>query len=164
MSLLRSEKDYFDAEVLYVFAEDEEISVVNKEIDVEFIKKTAEEKEEVEESDRLGTASDVPFNQTIDLTSFTEEDVKKAVFTFRRPSLDDMPLLLSSFMSVDASGNVAPGDVFEFSNRKLKLLFVKGTAQDQDGKELKITPANLGKIPPVLGSAMSLKMTDTLNM
>lgn len=164
MPLLRTEKDNFEVEVLYVFDSENEIRVINDIVDLPFIKKTQEEKMAVDEEDRISTASDIPFNQPIDLTSYTEEDVRKAVFTFRRPNFDDMPLLLSSFMTVNASGEISPGDMFEFSNRKLKVLFVKGKAQDEDGKEIKITSANLGTIAPVLGSAMSVKMTTTLNM
>jgi len=164
MSLLRSEKDYFDTETFYVFKEDGEISIINEDNDIKTIKKTKEEKELISEEDRISEINSVPFNEVVDLTKYSEEDIRKAVFTFRRPSLDDMPLLLSSFMSVNQSGEVSPGDMFEFSNRKLKLLFVKGEAQDVDGKKIKINDSNLGKIPPVLGSAMSIKITGVLNM
>lgn len=164
MSLLRSDKDNFEAKVYYVFSEDGEVSVLNEQIDLDILGKNKEEKDQMDDEDLLSTASDVPFNQPVNLRNYTEEDLRKAVFTFRKPRFDDMPLLLSSFMSVNASGDIAPGDMFEFSNRKIKLLFVKGQAQDQDGKDVRITEETLGRIPPVLGTAMSLKMTEVLNM
>lgn len=164
MSLLRNEKDNFEIEVLYVFGEDGEIHVLSKEVDIDVINKTIEEKEKMDEEELLGAATNIPFNIVVNLKNYTQEDVKKATFTFRRPSFDDMPLLLSSFMNINANGDISPGDVYEFSNRKLKLLFVCGVAQEADGKNIKITPVTLGKIPPVLGSAMSVLMADVLNM
>lgn len=164
MSLLRSEKDNFDVEVFYVFMEDGEISIIDKVIDIDVINKSEEEKNKLEENDKIGILTNIPFNKVINLEKYSPTDVRKATFSFRRPSFDDMPLLLSSFVSIDSSGNVAPGDAFEFHNRKLKLLFVKGIAQDQDGKEIKINSVNLGKIPPVLGQAMSLGMSDFVDI
>jgi hypothetical protein len=164
MSLLRSEKDNFDIEVFYVFDKNGQMNVLDEDIDLDTIKKTKEEREKMDIVERSSSASDIPFNQTIDLLDYSEKDLKKAVFTFRRPSFDDMPVLLSSFMNVSAKGEISPGSVFEFSDKKLKLLFVKGTAKEEDDSDIKITSQNLGKIPPVLGSAMSVKMTKILNM
>ncbi|MBW3018307.1 hypothetical protein KY325_04050 [Candidatus Woesearchaeota archaeon] len=164
MSLLRNNSDTFDAQVFYVFDEDGELRVLNEEIDLDIIKKSTEEKEKMDDDDLISAASDIPFNQPANLKNYEEEDIRKATFSFRRPRFDDMPVLLSSFVSVNASGDIAPGDIFEFSNRKLKLLFVKGKAQDVDGKEVKITEDTLGQIPPVLGTAMSVKMATVLNM
>ena len=67
-------------------------------------------------------------------------------------------------INANANGEISPGDMFEFSGRKLKLLFVKGKASEKDNSEIKISSSNLGKIPPVLGSAMSVKMTRVLSM
>lgn len=164
MSLLRTDKDNFDVEVVYVFDKDGQIRVLDKDLDLETLKKTKEEKEKMDEELLLSGASNVPFNQIADLREYTEKDIKKAVFTFRRPAFEDMPILLSSFMNANAEGEISPGSVFEFTNKKLKLLFIKGRADDVDGNEIKITPINLGKIPPVLGSAVSLEMTKILNM
>ena len=164
MSLLRSEKDNFDIEVLYVFDKQGQMNIIDEDLDLDNIKKTKEDKEKMDASDRLSCATDIPFNQAVDLLDYSEKDIKKAVFTFRRPSFDDMPVLLSSLMSANSNGEISPGNVFEFSDRKLKLLFVKGIAKEEDDSEIKITSQNLGKIPPVLGSAMSVKMTKILNM
>jgi len=163
MALLRNEKDNFEVVVSYVFNKDGDICVLD-DLDHKTLSLTKEEKEKIAEEDRRSAASNIPFNRTLDLLEFSEKDVRKATFSFRKPVLDDMPVLLSSFIKINSSGDMAPGDVFEFSNRKVKLLFVKGKAQEQDGSEIKITKENIGNIPPVLGSAMSMKLASVLNI
>lgn len=161
MGLFVDQKTTFKVVVKYVFTDDGEVHILTDE-DVENIAKSSDDKKALE--DTLTHATDVPFNVPIDILDLSPEDIKEAAFNFRKPSFDDMPSLLSSFVSISSSGDVSPGDVFEFNNRKLKLLFINGAAQDENGDKAKINEKNVGYISPVLGSAMAVRMNAHVNL
>jgi hypothetical protein len=161
MGIFINDKDTFEAVVNYVFDKAGEIHIIDKE-DEENICKSKEEKEKI--VDRLTHETEIPFNVAVDIVDYEKKDIRSATFNFRQPSFEDMPFLLSSFASIDKSGNIRPGDFFEFNNRKIKTLFVNGIAQDESGKTVTINANNLGKISPVLGSAMAAKMNDLVKI
>lgn len=160
MGILVSEKSTFSVVVKYILTDDGEVHIIT-DADVENLGKSKEELEGLE--DTLTHATDVPFNEPVNLLDHSVEDVREATFNFRKPAFDDVPVLLSSFASINSDGQISPGDLFKFNNRKLKLLFVSGTAQDEKGNKIKITMENLGLISPTLGSAMVVRMNDHIN-
>jgi hypothetical protein len=161
MGIFVDEKKTFEIIVKYVFDKDGDVHVVTDQ-DIENISKTEEEKNKMK--DRLTHASDVPFNVPVDVSNFSSEDVRQASFNFKKPSFDDVPVILSSIASITPEGAISPGDIFHFNNKKLKLLFVDGKAQDEDGKEVEVNIANIGYISPILGSAMATRMSEQISI
>lgn len=164
MPLLREPNDTFEVEVFYVYDENDNVCILNTELDIDTIKKTEEEKKEMDEDDRYSTATDVPFNRSIDLLNYNEDDLKKAIFKFRKPVFNDMPILLSCFSNINEKGNISPSDLFDYAFKQLNLLFVKGKAQEKDGKFITIDETNVTLIPPSLGAAMAFTMAKKLNL
>ena len=161
MGLFVDEKNTFDVVVNYVFDQNKELHVIKKD-EVEIVKKTKEEKEEI--NNTLSKGTDIPFNIIVDLKDYEEKDVRTAVFTFRRPTFDDMPVLMSSIGNFGANGSFNAGNLLEFGNRKLKILFVKGVAEDDTGKKTIMNESNLGNLSPALGGAVVLGMNQFINM
>ena len=161
MGLFVDATNTFDVIVNYVFDEKKELHVIKKN-EIEIIKKTKEEKEAIQNT--LSKGTDIPFNVIVDLKDYEEKDIRVATFTFRRPSFDDMPVLMSSIGNFTATGSFNAGNILEFGNRKLKILFVKGHAEDDSGKKIILTENNLGEISPALGGAVVIGMNEFINM
>jgi len=161
MGIFVDNNNTFEVKVKYLFDEDGEIHILTDE-DEKNISLSLSEKASM--PDGLTHATDVPFNNPVDISKFNKEDIKCACFAFRKPSFDDIPIMLSSFAMVSAEGDVSPGDIFKFNNKKLKMLFVSGSAQDECGKKVEIDKSNVGSISHVLGSAMAVRMNEKIKM
>jgi len=161
MSLFIDQTSDFEVEVKYVFGEDDSVHILTDD-DAINLSKTDEEKEKIE-FEREDLDSAIPFNKRVDLGDYKTEDIKVAKVKFRKPAFDDVHVLMSSFSSGDMA-NISPGELFEFNNRRIRILFKKGEAQDKEGKTHRLTQKNISSLSPALGSAIAVGMNEHMNM
>ena len=162
MGIFVNKNNDFTVDVYYVIDKKDEVHVLSKE-DVESLKKSPEEKKKIVSDQEDDRQSEIPFNVPADLMKYEEKDIRKASVKFRKPAFDDMPVMMSSFTSGNFS-NMSPGDLFEFNNRRLRLLFKKGEAQDGEGKPIKLDQNNISDLSPALGTAIALGMNEFMSM
>ena len=153
MGLFVTEKNNFTIHANYVFDKEGKMHIIEDE-DVVILGKTKEEKEKFPEQE---TTAGIAFNTPVNILDYTDKDVKKASFTFRRPKFQDLPYLMGS---VNSTLGLNPAEVFSFNSDRINLLFEKGTAQDEKGHMVKLEHSNLGNISPSLGSFVAMKMNE----
>jgi hypothetical protein len=164
MSLFIEEKDFVTITVSYVFdKEDGEICVIG-DGDIRYIKEIEAEGFTLgkdDEYEELGW--DIPFNvKRVNSEGLKSSDICNITIDVRRPRFEDITTLMRPLTEVNGSGSFNPSQVIDYNAKRLFVLFKRGVARDQDGKEHSVDKSNLSKLSPGIGIALALKMNEKI--
>ena len=158
MGIFVNEKDNVDVKVKYVF---DKVGVIHilSDGDYEMLSLPDEEKkEEAPEYDSVNVESSIPLNSPIkSIMDYTKDDICVLSAVFRKPNFSNMTELMAS-IDIDSEGNVRQSSVYDFSNRRLSLLFKNGKLQDENKKFFSLNSGNIGSLDPILGGALMIAL------
>jgi len=164
MGLFVSEKDNFTVVIKYACNRHGTPFVITEDMEKN-IDKNEDEKTKFEEELKTQLKEErgeiLPIDD-FDYVALKKEDFRKIEIVFRKPNFSDIPVLFNSL--IGSQGNIATADVdlLNFNQKRLSLLFIKGTAEDEDGKIVELNIANISELNPSMGYEIVNRMSDAI--